>query len=82
MGGSVPLGYDVRDRKLVINEAETVRHIFRSYLEPGSVRLLEQRLRDAGIRSKKHRKADDASRGGKPIVRGALYLNRGRDAHR
>ena len=30
MGGNVPLGYDVRDRKLVVNEAEaaTVRRIF------------------------------------------------------
>jgi site-specific DNA recombinase len=35
MGGNVPLGYDVRDRKLVINEAEavTVRLIFRRYAE-------------------------------------------------
>jgi DNA invertase Pin-like site-specific DNA recombinase len=77
MGGPLPLGYDVRDRKLVINAAEaaTVRHIFRSYLEAGSVRLLEQRLRNEGIRSKVSRKvADDASRGGKPLVRGALYL--------
>jgi site-specific DNA recombinase len=33
MGGPLPLGYDVHDRKLVVNEAEaeTVRHIFRSY---------------------------------------------------
>jgi site-specific DNA recombinase len=76
MGGPLPLGYDLHDRKLVINEteAETVRHIFRTYLELGCVRLLEQRLRDEGVRSKVHRKADDASRGGKPIVRGALYL--------
>jgi site-specific DNA recombinase len=76
MGGPLPLGYDLRDRKLVINAAEaaTVRHIFRSYLEVGCVRLLEQRLRDEGVRSKVHRKADGSSRGGKPIVRGALYL--------
>jgi site-specific DNA recombinase len=34
-GGTVPLGYDARDKKLVINkaEAETVRIIFRLYLE-------------------------------------------------
>ncbi|MGA8422805.1 MAG: recombinase family protein [Pseudolabrys sp.] len=76
MGGPLPLGYDVRDRKLVINdaEAETVRHLFRSYLELGSVRLLEQRLCDEGIRSKLHRKADGSVRGGKPLARGALYL--------
>jgi site-specific DNA recombinase len=50
MGGPLPLGYDRRDRKLVINaaEAETVRHIFRTYLEVGSVRLLEQRLGEEG----------------------------------
>jgi site-specific DNA recombinase len=65
MGGPLPLGYDLRDRKLVINqaEAETVRHIFRSYLELGCVRLLEQRLGDEGVRSKVHRKADGSSRG-------------------
>jgi site-specific DNA recombinase len=76
MGGPLPLGYDLRERKLVINEAEaeTVRHIFRSYLELGCVRLLEQRLRDEGVRSKMRRRADDSSGGGKPIVRGALYL--------
>jgi site-specific DNA recombinase len=69
-------GYDVHDRKLVVNEAEaeTVRHIFRSYSEVGSVRLLAQRLRDEGIRSKLHRKADGSMWGGKPQSRGALYL--------
>src|SRR5271165_506548 len=40
MGGQPSLGYDVKDRKLVVNEAEaeTVRAIFRLYLELGSVR--------------------------------------------
>src|ERR1700682_1507529 len=34
-GGTVPLGYDAKDKKLVINksEAETVRYIFKRYLE-------------------------------------------------
>ncbi len=46
MGGNVPLGYDVKDRKLVVNEAEadTVRLIFRRYAELGSVRLLGEEL--------------------------------------
>ncbi len=76
MGGPPPLGYDVRERTLVINpaEAETVRHIFRTYLELGSVRLLAQRLHDEGARSKLHAPADGGSRGGKPLVRGVLYL--------
>ena len=76
MGGPLPLGYDVRNRKLVINEAEaeTVRHIFRSYRELGSVRLLAQRLADEGIRSKLHCRADGSTWGGKLQSRGALYL--------
>ena len=41
MGGNVPLGYDVKDRKLIVNEAEaeTVRMIFRRYAELGSVQV-------------------------------------------
>src|SRR6188472_395816 len=41
MGGLPPLGYDVRDRKLVVNEsdAEKVRAIYRRYAELGSVRV-------------------------------------------
>ena len=54
MGGYPPLGYDVKDRKLVVNEAEaeTVRSIFRRYQELGSVRLLKERLDAASILSK------------------------------
>ena len=39
MGGLPSLGYDVDDRKLVVNaaEAETVRHIYRRDAEIGSV---------------------------------------------
>ena len=46
MGGNPPLGYDVKEKKLIINEAEadTVRHIFRCYLQTGSVRLLKNQL--------------------------------------
>jgi len=41
MGGVPPLGYDVQEKALVVNEAEaaTVRRIFRDYLDLGSVRL-------------------------------------------
>src|SRR5882724_10221779 len=43
MGGLPPLGYDVQDRRLVVNQAEaqTVHHIFRRYVALGSVRLLK-----------------------------------------
>ena len=44
MGGLVPLGYESKDRTLVIDEAEakTVRTLFRLYLELGSVRCLHR----------------------------------------
>ena len=75
MGGYPPLGYDVKGRKLVVNEAEaeTVRCIFRRYQELGSVRLLEEHLDEAGIVSKLRTAPDGRPYGGKPIVRGALY---------
>src|SRR4051812_29277483 len=43
MGGNIPLGYDVKDRKLVVNEmeAETVKTIFRLYSELGAVRRVK-----------------------------------------
>jgi DNA invertase Pin-like site-specific DNA recombinase len=54
MGGFVPFGYDVRDRKLVLNvdEAETVRRIFERYVELGSATVLARELRRAGTRNK------------------------------
>ena len=47
MGGTVPLGYDVKDRKLVVNKAEarTVVDIYRRYLRLKSVRALQDRAR-------------------------------------
>jgi DNA invertase Pin-like site-specific DNA recombinase len=54
MGGTIPLGYDVRDRKLVINEeeADRVRLIFRQYLAAGCVSKLREDLERLGVRSK------------------------------
>src|ERR1700675_186520 len=54
MGGTVPLGYDVKARKLVINpeEAERVRFIFTQYLAFGCVSALQEDLEGRGVRSK------------------------------
>ena len=51
MGGLPSLGYDVKNRKLVVNEEEagTVPHIFRRYVELRSVRVLQAELDAAGI---------------------------------
>ena len=75
MGGYPPLGYDVKDRKLVVNEAEaeTARHIFRRYRELGSVHLLKEHLDAAGIVSKRRIAPDGRRYGAKPMTRGALY---------
>src|SRR4029453_6900652 len=42
VGGMAPLGYDAKDRRITVNEAEAerVRTIFRSYLNPGNLNLL------------------------------------------
>src|SRR5271166_354125 len=76
MGGNVPLGYDVKDRKLVVNaaEASSVRSIFRRYAELGSVTLLKAELERAGIVSKRREGASGQLAGGKRFSRGALYL--------
>ncbi len=65
MGGNPPLGYDVKDRKLVINdhEANTVRMIFKRFLSVGSATLLSKDLLSEGVTSKR----------GKPINKGYLY---------
>ncbi len=60
MGGMPPLGYDVKDRKLVVNddEARIVVDIYRRYLALKSVRALQDELADAGIRSKRRVRPD------------------------
>src|SRR5271169_3903670 len=65
MGGWAPLGYDIRDRKLVINatEAAHVRFIFERFARLGSVTKLIPMLAAEGIRAKS----------GKPVEKGYLY---------
>lgn len=76
MGGNVPLGYDVKNRKLVINDAEAklVRKIYSRYVGLGSVRLLQAELDTQGDRSKRHEGTSRRSTGGRPFSRGILYL--------
>src|SRR5438067_1245547 len=75
MGGTVPLGYDVKDRKLVINdeEADRVRLIFRQYLAVGCVTKLRADLEQRGVRSKQRVLTSGAVQGGCSFGRGALY---------
>ncbi len=60
MGGFVPLGYDVKDRKLIVNktEAAIVRMIFERFIKIGSATELVRRLRAEGIRGKQGKLVD------------------------
>jgi site-specific DNA recombinase len=65
MGGWAPLGYEVKDRKLLVNEvdAELVRSIFQRFLKTGSATMLARELITENIRNKY----------GKLIDKGILY---------
>jgi site-specific DNA recombinase len=81
VGGTLPLGYHLKDDKIAVieEEAERVRLIFRRYLELGGVNALVRDLRDRDIRSKARRLATGATRGGITFGRGSLfYLLRNR----
>lgn len=60
MGGFVPLGYEVKDRKLVVNEAEAkkVRMIFEQFVKLGSATVLVRALRAEGITGKQGKLVD------------------------
>jgi len=75
MGGVVPLGYDVIDRKLIINatEAETVRTLFRLYLQHANVRLVKEEVDRRGLRMKLRRPKGGSWKGGEPFTRGHIY---------
>ena len=75
MGGTVPLGYDVVERKLIVNKAEaaSVRYIFQRYLDVGSVPALMNDLAATGVVTKRQNMRDGSIRGGIPFGRGPLY---------
>lgn len=79
-GGSVPLGYDSKDKKLVINEAEakTVRMIFEHYLAVKSVPKLIDELDRKDVVTKE-RPLKGKTAGGVPFNYGSLiYLLKNR----
>jgi site-specific DNA recombinase len=81
VGGPLPLGYDMKDGKIVVveNEAEQVRLIYRRYLELSGVNALVRDLREHNIRTKTRLLATGGTRGGILFERGTLfYLLRNR----
>ena len=81
MGGPVPLGYRVHDKKLVPcpDEAAQVRTIFERYLALGCLNGLAADLQGRGILTKRTPRRDGTIRGGIPFTKGPLaYLLRNR----
>jgi site-specific DNA recombinase len=74
VGGMAPLGYETKDRKIVVveEEAERVRTIFRSYLKLGSLNRLMADLRERGIVTKLRALKTGQTVGGIPFTRGPL----------
>lgn len=65
MGGPVPLGYDVRERRLVVNEAQAalVRRLFDDFVSLRSATLMVKTYAAEGLRTK----------GGKPFTKQTIY---------
>ena len=80
-GGGIPLGYDTKDKKLVVNqtEAETVRFIYRRYLDLKCLRRLKVELDEKKIVSKRRPNSSGRNRGGVRLTYGPLaYLLKNR----
>lgn len=75
MGGAPRLGYDLINKKLVVNptEAEQVRHLFEKYLEVQSVNDLTEYAKQKGIFGKRWDTAKRQIRGGNPISKMSMH---------
>jgi DNA invertase Pin-like site-specific DNA recombinase len=81
VGGVVPLGYQVREQKLIVDEEEatTVRLVFCRYLELGSLPALQRDLRERGIVTRQRKLSSGRTVGGRFLTNGPLnYLLRNR----
>src|SRR5271154_2912027 len=74
VGGNVPLGYKVEDRKLIIDpgEVKTVRMIFERYLALGSMLPLLEELNAKGVRTRLRKQSSGKTVGDVPFTRGPL----------
>jgi site-specific DNA recombinase len=80
MGGNVPLGYRVENRKLLIvpQEAATVRMMFERYLALGSVTALAVELNENGIRTRLRQTPSGLVGGARLATGPLLYLLKNR----
>jgi site-specific DNA recombinase len=75
VGGPVPMGYRVADKKVSIvpAEAKTVRMIFERYLALKSISVLQNELDQKDIRTRKQKLSNGRIRGGCRYGKGTLY---------
>ncbi len=75
MGGTPRLGYDIVDKKLIVNEVEAklVKHIFETYLEMSSIRELTLYLRRHKVVNKKWITKDGIERGGTEFLGSSIH---------
>ncbi len=74
MGGVVPMGYRVEDRKLVVDEeeAKVVRRIFERYLALSSIPALQRELRESGVVTRSRKMANGKTIGAVSLTNGPL----------
>lgn len=67
MGGYIPIGYDLSERRLTINEDESkiIKTLFKNFIETGSVTDTFRELNDQGFRSKTWTSSSGKTRIGK-----------------
>jgi site-specific DNA recombinase len=75
VGGSPPLGYDLKDGKLVVNEeeADRVRSIFSLYLESDGLLQLARQLNERGWTTKRWTTKSGKPKGGAPFRKNCLH---------
>ncbi len=75
MGGPTPIGYDVVNKGLVINEtdAELVRLIFKLFLELKSGHTLEREIKRRGLKTRKWVSSAGGGHGDRFFTAGHLY---------
>jgi site-specific DNA recombinase len=74
VGGIIPFGYQLENRKLLVEETEAkiIRLIFERYLALGSIRAIEQELNSAGILTRRRDLSTGKVIGGIPFTQGPI----------
>ncbi len=77
-GGPTPLGYDLKEKRLIVNaaEAEEVREIFRRFLSLGSIMELVGELRTRGARVKNGKRGPYDKTSARNLLQNPIYVGK------